>query len=136
MHEKNTADTIFMIHAMCGGEWCWEHYIPFFEEKGYRCIATRLRHHNRRLINNPPSELARTGLLDYAADLEQEIMQLNKKPILMGHSLGGLLAQILASRGLGKALVLLAPAWPAGIVAIRPSVLKSFWSIMTTWKFW
>jgi pimeloyl-ACP methyl ester carboxylesterase len=40
-------------------------------------------------------------------------------PILMGHSMGGLLAQILGSRGLAKALVLLTPASPRGIVALK-----------------
>jgi pimeloyl-ACP methyl ester carboxylesterase len=54
----------------------------------------------------------------------------------MGHSMGGLLAQILGARGLAKALVLLTPASPSGIVALTPSVVKSFWSIQTTWGFW
>jgi pimeloyl-ACP methyl ester carboxylesterase len=58
------------------------------------------------------------------------------KPIVLGHSMGGLLAQILASRGLAKALVLLAPASPAGIMALRLSVVKSFWSMQTKWGFW
>ena len=54
----------------------------------------------------------------------------------MGHSMGGLLAQILGSRGLAKSLVLLTPASPAGIIALRPSVIKSFWSMQKKWGFW
>jgi pimeloyl-ACP methyl ester carboxylesterase len=43
---------------------------------------------------------------------------------------------MLAARGLAKAVVLLAPASPAGILALTPSVIKSFWSVMTVWQFW
>ncbi len=54
----------------------------------------------------------------------------------MGHSMGGLLAQILGSRGLTKGLVLLTPASPSGINALKYSVIKSFWSVLTKWGFW
>ena len=54
----------------------------------------------------------------------------------MGHSMGGLLAQILATRDLARAAVLIAPASPAGIVAITWSVLKSFQEVLFRWGFW
>ena len=134
--EVKITETIFMIHGMWGGTWCWDNYKNFLEKKGYNCITTTLRHHEKDHVDHPDSQLGATSVLDYANDLEQEILQLKTKPIVMGHSMGGLLAQILASRGLAKALVLLAPAPPYGIVAIRPTVIKSFWSILTKWGFW
>ena len=84
----------------------------------------------------PDPQLGTTSLLDYVKDLEEEIHRLDQIPILMGHSMGGLLAQILASRGLAKILVLLTPAAPRGIIALRPSVVKSFWSGLTKWGLW
>jgi len=54
----------------------------------------------------------------------------------MGHSMGGLLAQILGARGLARGLVLLTPASPSGINALKYTVIKSFWSILTKWGFW
>jgi pimeloyl-ACP methyl ester carboxylesterase len=84
----------------------------------------------------PDARLGTTSLLDYVADLEEEIARLGTRPILVGYSMGGLLAQILASRGLGKALVLIAPAAPAGIIALRPSNVSAFLRSMTTWGFW
>jgi pimeloyl-ACP methyl ester carboxylesterase len=84
----------------------------------------------------PDPRLGTTSLLDYTADLEKLIRELHTTPILMGHSMGGLLAQILGSRGLAKALILLTPASPYGIIALRPSVIKSFWSGVTRWGFW
>jgi hypothetical protein len=50
--------------------------------------------------------------------------------------MGGILAQILGSRGLGKALVLLAPAAPAGIICLKPTLVKGFGSILTRWGWW
>ncbi|NIN10326.1 MAG: alpha/beta fold hydrolase [Gemmatimonadales bacterium] len=125
-----------MIHGMWGGAWYWGKYKRFFESKGYRCHAPTLRFHDADPTDAPDPRLGTTSLLDYAQDLEEEIRQLDGPPIIMGHSMGGLLAQILGSRGYGKALVLLTPAPPYGIVALRPSVIRSSWSSLTTWGFW
>ncbi len=130
------ADTIFMIHGMWGGPWYWENYKRLFEAEGYRCIATTLPFHDMEPQEIPDPRLGSTSLVDYADALELEIKQLDEKPIIMGHSMGGLLGQMLASRGLAKALVMLTPAAPSGIPAFTPSVIRSFWSIQTTWAFW
>jgi pimeloyl-ACP methyl ester carboxylesterase len=129
-------ETIVMIHGMWGGEWVWGNYRSFFESRGYRCITPSLRFHERNAAEISYDRLGRTSLLDYARDLEEEICRLDQKPIIMGHSMGGLLAQILGSRGMAKALVLLTPASPSGIVALRLSVIKSFWSALTRPGFW
>jgi pimeloyl-ACP methyl ester carboxylesterase len=130
------ADTIFMIHGMFGGPWYWDNYRSRFEAEGYRCIAPTLLYHDMDPRAVPHPRLGTTGLLDYADQLEQEIARLDEKPILMGHSMGALLAQILGARIPVKALVLLTPASPYGIMAMTPSVIRSFWSVQTTWGFW
>ena len=128
--------TIFMIHGMWGGGWYWDKFQGYFEGKGYRCIAPYLRHHDINPDDPPPSGLGKTSLLDYADDLEREISALDEKPIIMGHSMGGLLAQILASRDLAEAAVLITPASPAGINAFTWSVLKIFQEVLLKWGFW
>lgn len=128
--------TIVMIHGMWGGSWYWENYKTFFEAKGYQCITPTLRFHDVAPEELPKPQLGTTSRLDYVEDLEEEIHQLDALPILMGHSMGGLLSQMLASRGLAKALVLLTPASPRGINALTPSVIRSFWSGLTKWGFW
>jgi len=130
------AETIVMIHGMWGTGSYWENFKGFFEGKGYRCVVPTLRFHDMDPNAVPDPRLGTTSLLDYAADLEKLIRELHVAPILMGHSMGGLLAQILGSRGLAKALVLLTPASPRGIIALKASVIKSFWSGLTTWGFW
>lgn len=131
-----TQETIMMIHGMWGSAAYWEKFRGHFENLGYRCIVPTLRHHGGAFDDPPHPDLGTTSLLDYAADLESEIAKMESPPILMGHSMGGLLAQILAARGLAKALVLLTPASPAGIIALHPSVIRSFWSGLTRWGFW
>jgi pimeloyl-ACP methyl ester carboxylesterase len=130
------ADTIFMIHGMWGGPWYWENYRGVFEREGYRCVSTTLPYHDMDPRGVPDPRLGTASLLDYAEVLEQQVRRLGVKPILMGHSMGGLLAQMLGARGLAKALVLLTPASPSGIVALTPSVIRAFWSMQTTWGFW
>ncbi|MGC9323784.1 MAG: alpha/beta fold hydrolase [Desulfomonilia bacterium] len=129
-------DYIMMIHGAWCGNWVWENFIQYFEGLGYRCIAPNLRFHERQSRESPPSRLGKTSLLDYAEDLENEILKLDEKPVLMGHSMGGLLAQMLGSRGLAKAIVLLTPAPPRGIFILNPSFIKSIWSALTTWGYW
>ncbi len=130
------AERIMMIHGMWGGGWYWENYRKFFEEKGYPCITPTLRFHDMDPNETPDPRLGTTSLLDYAEDLEKEIGKLDVPPILMGHSMGGLLAQILGSRGLARSLVLLTPAPPHGIMALKPSVIRSFWSGFRRYGFW
>ncbi len=128
--------TIFMIHGMWCGPWCWDNYRRVLADRGYRCLAPPLRYHDADPGAPPDPRLGTTTLQDYAADLEAEIRRLEAPPIIIGHSLGGLLAQILVARGLAQAAVLLTPAAPAGILALAPSVLKSFLSMLTIWGFW
>jgi pimeloyl-ACP methyl ester carboxylesterase len=128
--------TIVMIHGMWGGGWYWEKYKNFFEGKGYQCHTPYLRYHNIDPKDDPDPRLGTTSLLDYAQDLEEYIKKLDEKPILMGHSMGGLLAQILGGRGLASALVLLTPASPAGVFALKFSVMKTFRPVLLRYGFW
>ena len=99
--------TIMMIHGMWGNDWDWRYYKPFFESRGYRCVTPNLRYHDIDPKSDPPGQLGTTSVLDYAADLEKEIKQLDSLPILMGHSMGGLLAQIL-----GRTCSVARPSYP------------------------
>ncbi len=133
------ADTIMMIHGMWGGPWHWENYKSVFEAEGYNCVTPTLRFHDISPHSEPDPKLGTTSLLDYADDLEKEIHGLQSRgfsapTVIIGHSMGGLLAQILASRGLPKAAVLLTPAPCApNSTVMEWSVTKSFWSAMMNW---
>ncbi|HLF22688.1 MAG TPA: alpha/beta hydrolase, partial [Burkholderiales bacterium] len=129
-------DTVFMIHGMWGSPWYWQNYKNVLEKAGYRCVTATLRYHDMNPSASPDPRLGSTSLLDYAEDLEREIRSLGVKPILLGHSMGGLLALMLSARDLAKATVLLTPASPAGINPYRVSVVRSFVSVLLHWAFW
>ena len=86
---------VLMIHGAFCGPWSLDGLKQKFEAAGYAVAAPALRFHDQK---RPPAALASTGLADYAADLEEEIAALGAAPILVGHSMGGLLAQMLAAR--------------------------------------
>ena len=76
-----------------------------------------LRHHET--VANPPARARQDQPSSITRDdLEKFIAGLGATPILIGHSLGGLLAQMLAARGRPAPLVLLAPSAPWGVLPI------------------
>jgi pimeloyl-ACP methyl ester carboxylesterase len=101
-----------MIHGAFCGPWAMDGFAQAFADAGYAVHNSCLRFHDMRPA---PPALATTSLGDYVADLGEEIAALDAPPILVGHSMGGLLAQMLAARHDTAALVLLAPSPPWGV---------------------
>ena len=130
MNDHSERPTILMVHGAFSGGWACEKFKPFFEARGYRCLTPDLRYHDARPNHAPNPKLGQTSLRDYLDDLRQQIDALDAQPILMGHSMGGLLCQMLAARGYGKAMLLLAPSPPAGIL---PSTPFEFFSSASIW---
>jgi pimeloyl-ACP methyl ester carboxylesterase len=124
-----------LIHGMWGTPGVWHHWRPFLDERGWQTIAHPLRHHDVP-PDAPPVALGDTSLLDYVADLEKTILALPEKPVVIGHSMGGLLALLLCAKGLARAGVLLTPAPPSSILAIRHSNLLAFARIQARWGWW
>jgi pimeloyl-ACP methyl ester carboxylesterase len=129
--------TIVMIHGMfCSGEG-WRNYADHFTAAGYTCLKPTLRFHDMDPQDKPDPRLGTTSLLDYMEELDHIIGTLYEPPVIMGHSMGGLLAQMLAAQGLGSALVLLNPAPPAGIWAIlNGNARRAFRRYRWKWGFW
>lgn len=127
--KKTGGDTVLFIHGMWGGGHQWRGWQDLFEARGYATLAPTLRHHDVDPKGDAPAELGAVSLLDYVADLEADIAKLPGKPIILGHSMGGLIAQILVSRGQAKAGIFVNPAPPAGLPAVialmMPSVLAT-----------
>lgn len=128
--------TVLMIHAALMSSWEWDNFRTFFEGKGYRVETPVLRYHDVNPRTSPDPRLGVTGLIDYARDLEAEIKKLGIRPVLIGHSLGGLLVQILASRGLCEGAVLITPVPPRGIIIFKYSGLRVLMELMKIWGWW
>lgn len=110
-----------MVHGMWATASLWDDYCVFFNNQGYDVKAITLLHHGGIL-----GELKDIGIMDYVEQAKTEIEKLNSRPIIIGHSMGGLIAQKLAEMGLARKLVLLAPAAPKGISVLTLSVAMTF----------
>ncbi len=119
---------------MMGGGWYWENYKGFLESKGIRCLSPDLRFHSKG--GGKIDELGKVSISDYVADLENLIKKENDLPVIVGHSMGGLIAQILVSKGLAKAGIFLTPAPPYGIMHISFSQLYTFSDVMIKPQWW
>jgi pimeloyl-ACP methyl ester carboxylesterase len=122
--------TVIFIHGMYMNDKSWEGWINLFSEQGYKCHAPSWPFHQgepRELRHHIPAGLGRLKLADLVAYYEKYIAELNisEKPILVGHSVGGLIAQLLAARGLAQKAVLISPAPPQGLVSFRLDFLRS-----------
>lgn len=105
---------LLFIHGAFSGAWLWdEHYLPWFARHGWEAHALSLRGHGA----SEGQELVRCARLrDYVADVEQVLAAMPVPPVLIGHSLGGMIVQKLLHRHTVPAAVLMASAPPHGTV--------------------
>ena len=106
-----------------------------FEARGHQVYAPPLRHHDLPLLEGALA-MKETSLLDYRDDFIELIKGLDAPPIIVGWSMGGLIAQLIAQDVEHKALMLLSPAPAAGIFAAYPSMVRTFQHHFSRWGFW
>jgi pimeloyl-ACP methyl ester carboxylesterase len=105
----------------------WENWLPVFEEAGYAPVATSWPDDPDTVEEAKANPEVFAGksvaqVADYQAEL---IRGLTKKPVVVGHSFGGLLTQIVAGRGLAAASVAIDPAPFRGVLPLPVSALRS-----------
>lgn len=125
--------TLFFIHGMWANSDIWTPFADWFEGRGYGVVHVTLRHHDVAPGDPPPSELANTSFADYLDDLRQEIGVLPEPPVVIGHSMGGALAQALVADGLAEAGVFICPAPVAGSQALREVLAPSVSYTLMPW---
>jgi pimeloyl-ACP methyl ester carboxylesterase len=70
--------------------WCWQNFLDFFADTGYRALPVSLRGHAGSATSK---RLRRCSLADYVEDVESVAATLPARPVVIGHSLGGFIAQ-------------------------------------------
>jgi pimeloyl-ACP methyl ester carboxylesterase len=127
---------VLLIHGM----WCtgrnWDRIVAILTPRGYDCHAPTLPAHEPG--PRQEQEVGAKSLKDYLNFLEDYVRSQNfsQPPIVIGHSMGGFLAQALSTRIKPLALVLLTPAAPAGIFALRLKNTLAFLAHFLRWGFW
>lgn len=121
--------TIVLIHGMFMTPLCWENWIPRYESKGYRCLAPawpgRDQPIEEQRSRHPDAELGRLDLKAVVDCMDAVIRPMQEKPVLIGHSMGGLVVQLLLQRGLAAAGVAIHPAAPQGVFTTAWSYVRS-----------
>ena len=106
-------ETLVFVHGMSHGAWCWEEkFIPYFEAKGYTCLAMNLPGHEE--IGS--SKAISYSVNDYVKALGAFVDKLDSPPILIGHSMGGMIVQRYLKTGKAKKAILLASVPPSGVL--------------------
>jgi alpha-beta hydrolase superfamily lysophospholipase len=121
--------TIVFIHGMYMNPISWERWITFFGEKGYECFAPAWpgRYQPIEILRQKclSQDYGKLGLTDVVQATTELIESLPKKPILIGHSMGGLIVQLLLQKDLASAGVAIDSAPPMGVLTTKWSFLRS-----------
>ena len=120
------AQTVVLIHGMWMTPRSWDDWVDHYRDRGYKAIApgwpgVKDPEETRR----DPSGLRGLGLTKMVGHYEQIIGELERPPIIIGHSFGGLITQLLLDRGLGAAGVTIGTAPPNGIRVLPTSTLRA-----------
>jgi pimeloyl-ACP methyl ester carboxylesterase len=109
--------TIVLIHGLWLTPRSWEQWIDRYQKAGYNVIAPSWPGLEGEVeaIRKDPSPLKRLKLKTVVDHYESIIRKLDAPPIIMGHSFGGLITQMLIDRGVGSAGILIDSAQTAGV---------------------
>ena len=116
----STSQEIIFIHGMWSGPWVWDSWRVRFEQADFRCSTITLKGH---AAGEDAAALRRTGLADYVAQVVESVAECAEPPILVGHALGGLIAQQVAERVQVAGIALINSAAPAPIFPLRAIIL-------------
>jgi pimeloyl-ACP methyl ester carboxylesterase len=124
--EPNGPDTIVLINGLWMTALSWEKWVKRYESRGYRVIARSWPGMEGDIdeLRRDPSGIAGLGLDEIVEHYEEIVQAVKEPPIIMGHSFGGLITQILLDRGLGAAGVAIDPAPVKGIFFLPFSSIK------------
>jgi pimeloyl-ACP methyl ester carboxylesterase len=124
---------IVMVHgAFCGG-WAFEHFRGPFEAAGHHVLAPDLRGHGP---GDGAHAVVGVSITDYARDVAGLCASLDEAPILVGHSMGGLVCALAAGRTPVRAMVLLAPSAPWGVAASSMEEAITAFGLHALGPFW
>ena len=129
---KTGRQPVVFIHGLWLLPTSWDRWAAFFEEQGFTALTPGWPDDPETVAdaNAHPEVLAHKTVGQVADHFEEIARGLSKKPAIIGHSFGGLLAQILAGRGCSAVTVAIDPAPFRGVLPLPISALKSAWPVL------
>lgn len=125
--EPAITDTIVLIHGLWMTPRCWEHWVPHYEAKGFRVLTPAYPGFEVEVeaLREDPAVIAELTVPQTVDHLASMISALDTPPIIMGHSFGGTLTQLLLARQLGCAGVVIDSAPTEGVRVTPLSQVRS-----------
>jgi pimeloyl-ACP methyl ester carboxylesterase len=130
--DRTSPDTIVLIHGLWMTPRSWEEWVPYYEAKGYRVLTPTYPGFEVEVeaLRDDPEPIATATVPATVAHIAGVINEVERPPILMGHSFGGTLTQLLLDRGLGACGVAIDSAPTEGVRVSPPSQIKSLFPIL------
>lgn len=128
---------IVFIHGMFMTPKSWENWTSFFSNHGYTCHAPAWPLHDAEpaeLRAHVPSGTGDLVLSDVIAEMERAVLACATPPIVIGHSVGGLITQVLVNEGLASAGVCVSSVAPNAMLSLEWHFLKSTMPILNPIK--
>jgi pimeloyl-ACP methyl ester carboxylesterase len=118
---------VVFIHGLWLLASSWDPWKALFEEAGFATVAPQWPDDPESVAeaNAHPGTFAHKSVGQIANHMDEVIRALTVKPVVVGHSFGGLLTQIVAGRGLSRASVAIDPAPFRGVLPLPLSALKA-----------
>jgi len=122
-----TSTPVVFVHGLWLLPSSWDRWVTLFEEAGYVALTPGWPDDPQTVAEAKahPEVFAGKGIGDIADYEESIIRKLDRKPVVIGHSFGGLLTEILAGRGLATASVAISPAPFRGVLPLPISALRA-----------
>ena len=122
-----TATPVVFVHGLWLLPSSWDRWVTFFEEAGYVAVTPGWPDDPETVAEarQHPDQLAGKGIGEIADYEEAIIRRLDRKPVIIGHSFGGLLTMILAGRGLAAASIAISPAPFRGVLPLPLSAVRT-----------
>jgi pimeloyl-ACP methyl ester carboxylesterase len=140
MSTNNTTKIpIVFVHGLWLHAESWNPWIEFFHENGYDAIAASWPGdaETTKATRQNADAVAGYGVTEIADYIAKQIEKLDRKPILIGHSFGGILVQNLLGRDLAAAAIAIDSAPPKGVPELPLSALKSAFPVLSNpLNFW
>jgi len=119
--------TIVFVHGLFQNPKSWNRWLEYFTERGYECVAPAWPLHDgdpQNLRSNPPPGLGELGLDEIVASIESVVSRYDQ-PIVIGHSVGGLITQLLLAKGLLSAGVAISSVAPNAMLDFDWGFIKN-----------
>jgi non-heme chloroperoxidase len=105
---------LLFVHGAFTAAWCWdEHFVPFFAQHGYSAHALSLRGHG---ASSGREFLSFASIENYVNDVARARARFARPPVMIGHSMGGIIVQKYLQTHAASAVVLMASVPPWGLL--------------------